>query len=43
MFRQGHFETGVLHGISRIGAALEQHFPPTSDDQNELPDAPLVL
>ena len=42
-FRQGQFETGVLLGIQQINKVLQQHFPATGANENELPDAPLVL
>lgn len=37
-FKRGEFTDGVVHGIARAGALLAQHFPPQSDDRNELPD-----
>ena len=44
-FRADRFEAGVLLGITRITALLQQHFPPHAQgpNHNELPDAPLVL
>lgn len=42
-FRQGQFEEGVLYGIAEIGKSLQQHFPATADDKNELPNKPIVL
>ena len=42
-FRQGQFEAGVLLGIQQIGEVLRQHFPANGANENELPDAPLVL
>ena len=42
-FRQGQFEAGVLLGIQQINKVLQQHFPATGANENELPDAPLVL
>lgn len=42
-FRAGAFEAGVLQGIQQITQHLSQHFPPTSQQQNELSDRPLVL
>ena len=37
------FEAGVLHGIKKISAVLECHFPEQVITPNELPDAPLVI
>jgi uncharacterized membrane protein len=42
-FRNGQFEVGVLHGIHRIGEALQRYFPVTGDNPDELPDQPVVL
>jgi uncharacterized membrane protein len=43
MFRRGEFEAGVLQGITRISALLQQHYPPVKDHPNELSDAPILL
>jgi uncharacterized membrane protein len=42
-FRQSDFEGGVLGGIREVTRHLAEHFPPTGDDRNELPDKPVVL
>ncbi len=43
-FRAGRFEAGVLLGIARITAILQQHFPLRhGENPNELADAPVVL
>ncbi|WP_315796990.1 TPM domain-containing protein [Bradyrhizobium sp. SZCCHNRI3043] len=42
-FRQGHFEQGVMQGISAVSRELARHYPPHAGDPNELPDAPVVL
>jgi len=42
-FRQGEFETGVLHGIKEISALLKQHYPANDKNNNELSDVPIVL
>lgn len=42
-FRDGNFEQGAVAGIARIGALLTQHFPAQGVNNNELPDAPVVL
>lgn len=43
MFRSGHFEQGVMHGITDIGHYLAQHFPPEARPRNELSNHVLVL
>jgi len=43
LFRRGEFESGVLHGIEKISAALEQHFPLTGANKNEVSDKPVIL
>jgi len=42
-FKAGRFGKGVVTGIEEIGLLLEQHFPYTKDDQNELSNQPVVL
>jgi uncharacterized membrane protein len=42
-FREGRFEAGALAAIGEITSLLAQHFPPLSDNPNELPDGPVVL
>ena len=42
-FRQADFEGGVVGGIKEVTRHLAEHFPPTDDDRNELPDKPVVL
>jgi uncharacterized membrane protein len=42
-FRARRFEAGTLAALAEISAALSQHFPGSSSDTNELPDAPLLL
>jgi hypothetical protein len=43
-FRAGRFEAGVLLGIARITAILQEHFPAHGrDNPNELPDVPVVV
>jgi uncharacterized membrane protein len=42
-FRAGEFEHGVTEGIGAITGLLQQHFPAQGVNQNELPDAPVVL
>lgn len=42
-FRQGDFEAGTLKGIRQIGTVLQEYFPAEGANNNELPDAPLVI
>lgn len=43
MFRNGGFESGVLHGIAAISALLREHYPAQSANSNELSDRPVIL
>jgi putative membrane protein len=38
--REGRAGAGIAGAVDAIGARLAQHFPPRSDDVNELADAP---
>jgi uncharacterized membrane protein len=38
-FRSGDLTGGLVHGIELIATMLSDHFPPSADDRNELPDA----
>ena len=38
----GDFEKGIIIGIQQITALLVQHFPALAENQNELPDRPIV-
>lgn len=40
---QGRAADGLVHAIERIGELLAQHFPPGSNDPNELPDHLILL
>jgi uncharacterized membrane protein len=42
-FKHGQFEAGVLYGIEQIGQALTQYYPTNGSNQNELPNAPVVM
>jgi uncharacterized membrane protein len=42
-FRAGFYEQGVLAGIDEVSELLARHFPPGTDNADELPDAPVVL
>lgn len=42
-FRRGEFEAGVLNGIQQIGAFLHQYYPAESKNENELPDAAMII
>ena len=37
-FRDGHFTEGMIEGIGMAGEKLQQHFPYTREDLNELED-----
>jgi uncharacterized membrane protein len=37
-FRQGDFSEGILHGITRAGKLLAEHFPRHPGDKNRLSD-----
>lgn len=37
-FARGEFTAGIVTGIDRAGALLAAHFPPRSDDIDELPN-----
>lgn len=43
LFKQKQFEQGVLLGIKKIGDILQQHYPSHGDNENELPNRPIVL
>lgn len=38
--RSGHAADGITRAVDATGARLAEHFPPSADDTNELPDAP---
>ena len=42
-FRAGAFERGVITGIEAVSRELARHFPPQTDQRNELPDQPVVM
>lgn len=42
-FRAGRFEHGALAGIRAVGEHLERHFPGDGAEDNELPDAPVLM
>lgn len=42
-FRSGHFENGVLLGVSSITALLKQHFPAQEKNPNDLSNRPVIL
>ena len=42
-FRRGEFGRGVLDGIHQVGALLAVHFPPDSDNPDELADRPVII
>lgn len=42
-FKAGRFGEGVITGVEEIGLLLEQHFPLSKDDENELSNKPVIL
>jgi len=42
-FQAQRYEAGAIEGIREITALLAQHFPPTSANPDELPNAPVML
>jgi len=42
-FALGKFESGSVEGIRAISDLLAQHFRATGENQNELPDKPVIL
>jgi uncharacterized membrane protein len=42
-FARGQFERGAVVGIRAVSDLLAEHFPPSGEDGNELPDRPVVL
>jgi uncharacterized membrane protein len=38
-FKRGDFTAGLVHAIARACTLLAEHFPRSTDDRNELPDA----
>ena len=42
-FKKSNFEEGAVQGIEAVTRQLTEHFPAGIDNQNELPDKPLVL
>jgi uncharacterized membrane protein YgcG len=42
-FRQGEFERGAVEGIRQIGALLAMHFPPGSNNPDELSNRPVIV
>jgi len=42
-FRERRFEEGLLEGIRQITVLLEQHFPATGDNPDELGNRPTLL
>jgi len=43
LFKQGQFEAGVLHGITQISRLLAQQYPASAQNDNELPNAPVII
>ncbi|HKW39272.1 MAG TPA: TPM domain-containing protein [Burkholderiales bacterium] len=42
-FARGQFERGAVIGLRAVSDLLAEHFPPSGDERNELPDKPVVL
>lgn len=42
-FRAGRFEAGALAAIDEVTVLLARHFPPSTDNPDELPNRPVVL
>jgi uncharacterized membrane protein len=42
-FRQSNYEEGVVAGVRAVTRHLTAHFPANGQDENELPDAPVLL
>lgn len=42
-FANGNFGAGAVEGIEAVTQLVIRHFPVTSGDRNELPDAPLLI
>jgi uncharacterized membrane protein len=42
-FAEGRFEEGSIAGARAASALLARHFPPGSEDRNELPDRPVLI
>ena len=42
-FSNGQYEPGVLRALGEITAALTEHFPASTDNPDELPNAPLIF
>lgn len=42
-FAGDRFEAGVLYGVERISQLLLQHFPPIQNNENELPNQPILI
>ncbi|MCH2034989.1 MAG: TPM domain-containing protein [Tenacibaculum sp.] len=38
LFKEGKFKQGIVEGVLQAGKELKEHFPWTSDDENELPN-----
>jgi len=42
-FRRGAYRDGAVAAVQRVGAILAEHFPAGADQDNELPNRPLLL
>jgi uncharacterized membrane protein len=37
--KRGDFTEALVHGVEKVGSLLAAHFPPTTDNRNDLPDS----
>jgi len=42
-FARGQFERGVVIGVRAVSDLLAEHFPPSGEARNDLPNKPVVL
>ena len=42
-FRAGLFQTGAIEGVEAVGRVLAEHFPAECENQDELPNTPVIL
>lgn len=43
LFKSRQFEAGILHGITQISILQAELYPAIINNQNELPDAPVII
>ena len=42
-FRAGLFQTGAIEGVEAVGRVLAEHFPAECENQDDLPNTPVIL